>query len=194
MKPIYAFMAAALLLSALRASAQQRPPGMGEVIDESQMEALKRRHMQANKVFTGMELPAFTATAQDGRQISNATMKGDVYLLLLWAPDCGCMNPAGLSPMNAIAAAHKDFHVLSILPDTAYMYLLRQRHPEPFKWAVTATYDMSKALRLGNGVPACVLVNRAGFIVKILSPIEIHELSDDAMDGFVKSIEELLMQ
>ncbi len=186
---------ALLVFLAHIAIAQQTPPfKIGQVITDEQLDAMKRAALRKNNTYVGMPLPDFSATTSEGKLLNNANMKGDVYLLAMWSPDCNCFDVNKLHSFDKITAHHKDFHVVSILPDTAYMYLCKTCKGNPFKWAITKTYDQAKELRLHNGTPSYVLVNREGIIVKIISALAVRDLNDEANNAeFRKSIEQTLL-
>jgi hypothetical protein len=188
-----AFYLIALLFLPLSVFAQQTVPiKVGDTIPDERFQEMWQRLARAYSPFIGMPLPNFVAT-WNGRLMNNATMKGDVYLLAFWTTDCNCFDVTKLLPLNAVAVKHKDFHVVSILPDTAYMYLCKPCQVSPFNYAITSNYRQHWELSLKNGIPLYIIVNRAGIIVKIIPPHDLDKPNGEGYLALAKSIEELLL-
>ncbi len=156
---------------------------------------LKERQRLFNSKYLGMPLPQFSATAWDGRKMNNAAMKGSVYLLAIFYPDCRCYHPEALKKLVALEGSRRDFHMVAMLQDTAYLYAYRADHAEPLHYAVTDTREQLVDLRMELSPPLYVLVDRNGIVVKVLDTKAINALngSDEEQDELVKRVQELLL-
>ena len=161
-----------------------------------QMEAMLRDQQQVfDRQHIGTALPPFSATTWDGRRMDNASMKGSVYLLTIFYPDCRCYQPGALKKLAAIEAARKDFHILSVLQDTTYLYAYRQHHPEPLRYAVPHSRAEFVALRMELAPPVYVLVDRKGIVVKVMNGEALYALNkwEEEQEELAKRVRELLL-
>jgi hypothetical protein len=165
---------------------------VGDILSDAQLKELKNLQIRRNAKYLGMPLPAITAHTSTGSLLNNASMKGDIYLLALWRPDCNCFDPSKLHPLVELAPKQKDFHFISVIPDTVGLANCMKCKLEPIDWAVTSTYTEAKSLALGNGHTSYVLVNRAGIVVRIISAVEKYEYTTETYAEFAKAIEALL--
>ena len=182
---------AAMLFCPLLITAQSGARQSGE---PASRDAGLRRLRDDERLHIGLPLPDFSAETGDGQHISNARMKGNVYLLTVFYPECHCFRPEGIKGVFALESTHKDFHVLAIIQDTAYLYVYRQDHADPLHYAVTATREQAVALRLAHSLPLYILVNRQGIVTKMISGAELSQLNESEEDqaDLVKVIGEAL--
>lgn len=167
-------------------SAQQKKFVMPDTFI-AKMRVFDRKH---NAPLEGMILPEFTATLEDGRQLSNASLRGKVSLLLFWYPTCNCFRPDALGSLPELVKQYKDFQIVSIMSDTSGLALFRSGHS--FVTTCANVYSEAKCREMngGNGFPSCVLVSRAGNVARISGMLQQGIFDEQA---FADKIRELLM-
>jgi len=159
-------------------------------IADSTREKLWAYDRKSNRPKEGMLLPEFTAFTTDGRIVTNAYLNGKVSLLIFWDPWCNCFKPESLGALPELAKLHKDFQILSLMSDTGRLSVFKNQHPLETPVLILPDRETMSALCANNGIPSCVLVDRAGRMVRI-SGLLLRDIFDE--QSFADKIRELLM-
>jgi uncharacterized protein YeaC (DUF1315 family) len=149
------------------------------------------------RLYVGMVFGDFSAATPDGQILTNKALERKVTLVLFWYPSLAYSNRKyvadylSLGALPALRQQHRDFQILSLIPDTSALALFRQQNPDAETYTVgnLASFAKAKELNPGRGMPSCVLVDKYGKIAK--TSILGKGLDEQAM---ADKIRELLLQ